>query len=56
MEASPNVFAPHFAESMQQETEQFLRDVMEAVNQAPDGEWISTRRSATGASTGVTRC
>lgn len=41
MEASPKVFAPQFAESMQQEAEQFLQDVMEAVNQAPDGEWIS---------------
>lgn len=41
MEASPKVFAPKFAESMQQEAEQLLRDVMEAVNQAPDGEWIS---------------
>jgi hypothetical protein len=41
MEASPKVFAPKFAESMRQETEQFLQDVMEAVNRAPDGEWIS---------------
>jgi hypothetical protein len=41
MEASPKVFAPQFAESMQQEVDQFLRDVMEAVNEAPDGEWIS---------------
>jgi hypothetical protein len=41
MEASPKVFAPKFAESLQRETEQFLQDVMEAVNQAADGEWIS---------------
>lgn len=38
---APKVFAPKFAESMKQEAEQLLRDVMEAVNQAPDGEWIS---------------
>jgi hypothetical protein len=40
MEA-PKVFEPRFAESMKQEAEQLLRDVMEAVNQAPDGDWIS---------------
>ena len=41
MAASPKVFAPEFAESMQQEAEQLLKDVMEAVNQAPDGDWIA---------------
>ncbi len=40
MEASRKVFASHFAESMKLEAEQFLKDVMEAVNQAPDGDWI----------------
>jgi hypothetical protein len=40
MEGSRKVFAPHFAESMKLEAEQFLNDVMEAVNQAPDGNWI----------------
>jgi hypothetical protein len=40
MEASGKVFAPHFAESMKLEAEQLLKDVMEAVNQAPDGSWI----------------
>ena len=40
MEGSPKVFAPQFAESMKQEAEQLLQDVMEAVNQAPDGDWI----------------
>ena len=40
MESSPKVFAPQFAESMKQEAEQLLQDVMEAVNQAPDGDWI----------------
>lgn len=40
MEASPKVFAARFAESMKQEAEQVLQEVMEAVNQAPDGDWI----------------
>jgi hypothetical protein len=40
MEGSPKVFAPQFAESMKQEAEQFLHDVMAAVNEAPDGDWI----------------
>ena len=40
MAASPKVFAPEFAESMKQEAEQLLKDVMESVNQAPDGSWI----------------
>jgi hypothetical protein len=41
MAASPKVFASEFAESMKQEAEQLLKDVMEAVNQAPDGHWIA---------------
>ena len=41
MEGSPKVFAPQFAESMKLDAEQLLKDVMEAVNQAPDGEWIA---------------
>lgn len=41
MAASPKVFEPKFAESMRQEAEQLLKDVMEAVNQAPDGDWIA---------------
>ena len=40
MESSSKVFAPQFAESMKREAEQLLQDVMEAVNQAPDGDWI----------------
>jgi len=40
MAASPKVFAPEFAESMKSEVERVLKDVMEAVNQAPDGHWI----------------
>ena len=30
-----------FVEAMRQETEQMLRDVMAAVNRAPDGAWIN---------------
>ena len=41
MEGSPKVFAPQFAESMKLQAEQVLKDVMEAVNQAPDGDWIA---------------
>ena len=41
MEGSPKVFAPQVAESMKLDAEQLLKDVMEAVNQAPDGEWIA---------------
>jgi hypothetical protein len=41
MEVSPKVFAPQFAESMKLEAEQLLKEVMEAVNQAPDGDWIA---------------
>ena len=40
MESSRQVFAAHFAESMKREAEEFLKDVMDAVNQAPDGKWI----------------
>jgi len=29
-----------FAESMKQKTQTFLEEVMKAVNEAPDGEWI----------------
>ena len=30
-----------FVETMKQEFEQYAKDVMEAVNKAPDGAWIS---------------
>jgi hypothetical protein len=30
-----------FADSMKQEMEQYLKEVMEAVNSAADGEWIA---------------
>ena len=40
MESPPRVFEPQFAESMKREAEQLLKDVMKAVNDAPDGDWI----------------
>jgi hypothetical protein len=30
-----------FVEAMRQETDRMLREVMQAVNQAPDGAWIN---------------
>ncbi len=41
METSPRVSAGQFAESMKQEFEVFANEVMEAVNDAPDGQWIA---------------
>lgn len=40
MDTSRKVFGAQFAESMKREAEEFLKDVMDAVNQAPDGAWI----------------
>jgi len=41
MEASPRVSPQQFAESMKQEFEEFAKEVMEVVNDAPDGQWIA---------------
>lgn len=41
MSQSPQVPPEQFAESMREEVEQYLKEIMEAVNQAPDGAWIS---------------
>jgi hypothetical protein len=41
MSQSPKVPPEEFAASMREEMEQYLKQVMEAVNQAPDGEWIA---------------
>jgi len=38
---TPRVPPQEFADSMKQEMEQYLKEVMEAVNNAVDGEWIS---------------
>jgi hypothetical protein len=41
MERSPRVSPQQFSESMKGEFEEFAKQVMEAVNDAPDGEWIA---------------
>ena len=41
MSQSPRVPPEEFVESMREEMDQYLKQVMEAVNQASDGEWIS---------------
>jgi hypothetical protein len=41
MSQSPRVSPEQFAESMRGEVEQYLKQIMDVVNQAPDGEWIS---------------
>jgi hypothetical protein len=41
MNTTPHVSPEQFAESMKQEVEQYLKEVMQAVNEAPDGEWIA---------------
>jgi len=41
MDHSPQVPPEEFAASMREEMEKYLEQVMEAVNQAPDGDWIS---------------
>lgn len=41
MSQSPRVPAEQFVESMRKEVDEFLEQIVEAVNEAPDGEWIS---------------
>ncbi len=41
MSQSPQVPPEEFSASMREEVEQYLEQVMEAVNEAPDGAWIS---------------
>ncbi len=41
MDTTPRVPPQQFADAMKQEMEQYLKEVMEAVNEAPDGEWIA---------------
>ena len=38
---TPRVPPQEFAESMKQDMEQYLKEVMAAVNNAADGEWIA---------------
>lgn len=41
MEMAPRVSPQQFAESMKSEFEELAKQVMEAVNDAPDGQWIA---------------
>jgi hypothetical protein len=41
MKLTPQVPPEEFVETMKDEIEQYAKDVMQAVNQAPDGEWIA---------------
>jgi hypothetical protein len=41
MDATLRVSPQEFADSMKQEVEEYLKEVMEAVNRAADGEWIA---------------
>jgi hypothetical protein len=41
MVTSPRVSPQQFADSMKQEFEEFAKQVMDAVNDAPDGQWIA---------------
>ena len=41
MKTSPRVSPQQFAEAMKGEFEEFAKQVMEAVNDAPDGQWIA---------------
>jgi hypothetical protein len=41
METTPRVSPQEFVDSMKQETDEYLKKVMEAVNSAADGQWIA---------------
>ena len=41
MSQSPRVSPELFVESMREEVDEYLKQIAEAVNQAPDGAWIS---------------
>ena len=41
MNPTPRVPPEQFVESMKGEVEEYLKEVMETVNQAPDGAWIA---------------
>ena len=40
MQSSSHVSPVEFVESLKNQTELYLKSVIEAVNQAPDGKWI----------------
>jgi hypothetical protein len=39
--STPQVAPEKLVAALQQEMDQYLRSVMQAVNQAPDGQWLS---------------
>lgn len=41
MSRSPQVPPQEYVDAVRKEMEQFAKQVMDAVNQAPDGEWIA---------------
>jgi hypothetical protein len=41
MSQSPRVPPEQFVESVREEVDEFLKQIMGAVNEAPDGQWIS---------------
>ncbi len=41
MDAAPKVSPKQFSEALRSKMKMFVESVMEAVNEAPDGEWIS---------------
>ncbi len=41
MKPTPQVPPEQFVASMREEIDQYVKEVMEAVNQAPDGAWIT---------------
>jgi hypothetical protein len=41
METSPRVSSQQFADSMKKDFEEFAKQVMDAVNNAPDGQWVT---------------
>ena len=41
MDTTPRVSPQQFVNAMKQDLEEFAKEVMEAVNDAPDGQWIS---------------
>jgi hypothetical protein len=41
MSQSAKVSSEAFADSMREEFEQYLKQIMDAVNDAPDGNWIA---------------
>ena len=41
MDTTPRVSPQQFVNAMKQDLDEFAKEVMEAVNDAPDGQWIA---------------